>query len=470
MAGTYWQHREAGRRSQGPVRIEVDVDAWREAKDVARRVGIGLGEYVGPVVRDHLATRLDGEITPLSRTKRRQTARERIYLRIDVSLSEWEGLVARAEARRTTLLRYLGALVEDAVWGSAAGTGGRPLVSDSYHRTRGDHPLRRPSARSTGVSVTLRWADLDPDTGMGAALDHADVETSRTAIEAEAARIAELGLPREQRKREREPLRDMRKRWSERFANGSATMLANELRSHRVVSRRFRVAPLPDGTGQETFWPLGYRSGKRIDVVVAGELAGLQLGASLKGLNFRDDEGGNFDKNLTGRLYELADEMTTVHRHLPRAFMAGIFFLPVDACFDKGPGQSSFAHTVLELRRRSGRDPADPSQLARCDFAAVGLYAPGGGVSTERGIDRGVVRFFSVDRPPARRGLPVVETTLTLAELADRLLSGAIAGTAASDAYGDAEDEVTEAEESTALEDVVLAEESGDIDEIALEE
>src|SRR4051794_22019569 len=114
---------------------------------------------------------------------------------------------------------------------------------------------------------------------MAAGLDHADAETSRAAIEAEAARIGEEGLSRAQRKREREPLRDMRKRWSERFANGSATMLANELRGHRVVSHRFRVAPLRDGTGQETFWPLGYRSGKRIDVVVAAELAGLQLGA-----------------------------------------------------------------------------------------------------------------------------------------------------------------------------------------------
>lgn len=305
---------------------------------------------------------------------------------------------------------------------------------------------------------------------MAAALDHADAETPRATIEAEANRIAEQGLSRDQRKREREPLRDMRKRWSERFANGSATMLANELRGHRVVSRRFRVAPLSDGTGQETFWPLGYRSGKRIDVVVAGELAGLQLGASLKGLNFRDDEGGNFDKNLTGRLYELADEMTTVHRHLPRAYMAGIFFLPIDACFDKGLGQSSFAHAVLELRRRSHRDPADPSQLARCDFAAVGLYAPGGSVSSDRALKRGVVRFFPVDRPPPRRGLPLLENTFSLAELADQLLAGAIAGTAASDAYGDAEGEVAEAEAPTALEDVVLAEESGEIDDIALEE
>jgi hypothetical protein len=313
-----------------------------------------------------------------------------------------------------------------------------------------------------------RWSDLQPEAGMIAALDHADVETTRATIEAEAARIAAAGLTKDQRKREREPLRDMRKRWSERLANGSATMIADEIRGHRVITRRFRVAPLSDGSGQETFWPLGYRSGKRIDVVVAGELAGLQLGASLKGLNFRDDEGGNFDKNLTGRLYELADEMSTVHRHLPRAHMAGIFFMPADACFDKGPGQSSFAHAVLDLRRRSGRDPADPAHLSRCDFAAVGVYSPGGSTDAERNMDRGVVRFFAVDQAPPRRGLPTVENTLSLSELTDRMLGGAIAGTAASDEYGDAEDEASA--EATALEDVVHAEEAGEVDEIALDE
>lgn len=313
-----------------------------------------------------------------------------------------------------------------------------------------------------------RWSDLRPEPGMVAALDHADVETSRSAIEAEAARIAGAGLSKDQRKREREPLRDMRKRWSERLANGSATMIADEIRGHRVITKRFRVAPLSDGSGQETFWPLGYRSGKRIDVVVAGEVAGLQLGASLKGLNFRDDEGGNFDKNLTGRLYELADEMSTVHRHLPRAHMAGIFFLPIDACFDKGTSQSSFAHTVLELRRRSARDPADPAHLPRCDYAAVGLYSPGGDADLERDIDRGVLRFFPVDQGPPRRGLPPVENTLSLSDLADRMLGGAIAGTAASDEYGDAEDEAGAA--ATALDDVVEAEESGEVDQIALDE
>lgn len=309
-----------------------------------------------------------------------------------------------------------------------------------------------------------RWADLEPDPGMVASLDAADQETSREWIEVEAERIASSGLTKAERKREREPLRDMRKRWSERLATATATMIAGAIRGHKVVGSRFEVSPKADGSGQETFFPLGYRSGKRIDVAVSGELAGLQLGASLKGLNFRDDESGYFDKNMTGRFYELADEMTTVHRHLPQAFLAGIFFMPVDACVDK-QGQSSFAHVVLDLRRRSQRDPENPEHQARCDFAAVALYSFGG----LSDVARGVLRFFPVAAAPPRRGLPQVSDTLDLDEIANRIVSGAIRGTAASDEYGVAEDADLSGIQS-ALDDVVEAEEEGAVDELMLDE
>lgn len=303
---------------------------------------------------------------------------------------------------------------------------------------------------------------------MAAALDFADAEAARSDIEAMAVRIAKAGLTKAERKREREPLRDLRKRWSERLATSTATMIANEIRGHRVLTPRFRVVPLPDGSGQETFWPLGYRSGKRIDVVVAAELAGLQLGVSLKGLNFRDDEGGQFDKNLTGRLYELADEMTTVHRHLPRAVMTGVFFMPVESCFDKGSGQSSFAHAVFDLRRRSDRDPSDSSHLSRCDWAAVALYSNGVEGEAAAGVPRGVVRFFDTSDAPPRRGLPLLSTTMSLAEFTDRLLERTISGTAASDSYGPAEGDTQPP--VSVLDDVVAAAASDEVDEIQLAE
>jgi len=317
--------------------------------------------------------------------------------------------------------------------------------------------------RVAGDAEAQRWADLVPSPGMLAALELADAERPRATIEEDAAEILDAGLSRSERSARRAPLRDRRKRWSELFAGATARMLADELRRHRAIGRRFRVAPAADGSGQETFWPLGYRSGKRIDVVVAGELSGLQLGVSLKGLNFRDDESGNYDKNLTGRLYELADELTTVHRHLPRATMAGVIFVPVEACWDKPSGQSSFAHAVLELRRRSGRQAGDPSHLNRCDFAAVGLYSWRGG-----GIARGVVRFLPATEPPPRSGLPLVSSTLDAAGLVERLVGLAIAETAAADVYGPSEGTPSEAQ--SALPDVIAAEESGEVDELSLEE
>jgi hypothetical protein len=106
---------------------------------------------------------------------------------------------------------------------------------------------------------------------------------------------------------------------------------------------------------------------------------------------------GTNDKNLTGRLYELVDEVRLVHEHLPRALMTGIFFLPIAAATDKPKGKSSFAHTVVKLRERTGRlDPSLAHHAHRCDCAFVGLYRTG----TEGGYPAGIVRFLNVSECP----------------------------------------------------------------------
>lgn len=289
---------------------------------------------------------------------------------------------------------------------------------------------------------TGTWLDLDPDPAMLAALTYAEQEASRSEIREELARVHSITNVT-QRNRERAVLRDMRKRWSERFATACATMLANEVRKHQVISRRYSVLPNKDGTGQETFTPLGYSKGKRIDVVVTGPLVGLQIGISLKGLNFADDGSGNHDKNLTGRLYELRDEVSVVHDHLPRAFMAAFFFMPVSGCVDKTEkAPSSFAHLVAELRARTGRlDPSVGAHAWRCDFAAVGLYSPGDPWDVEYGLSSATVRYFPVthangdDNPPPRRGLPVLSSTTDLGGIVDELLRRAVADTVASTVY-----------------------------------
>ncbi len=289
------------------------------------------------------------------------------------------------------------------------------------------------------------WADLEPDVRMASALSYAEDEVSRSAIREELARVQ--ALPSEgQRKRERAVLRDMRKRWSERFATACATMLANEVRAHSVIGRRYSVLPDKDGGGQETFTPLGYTKGKRIDVVVTGPLVGLQIGISLKGLNLADDARGNHDKNLTGRLYELRDEVSTVHDYLPRAFMAAFFFMPVSGCVDKTDAASSFAHLVSELRARTGRlDPSVAAHAWRCDFAAVGLYTAGDPWELDAGLTTATARYFPVtssdgaENPPPRRGLPILATTTDLGGVIDQMLARAIADTASSTTYADAE-------------------------------
>jgi hypothetical protein len=140
----------------------------------------------------------------------------------------------------------------------------------------------------------------------------------------------------------------------------------------------------------------------------------------LKGLNFRDGKNKNYDKNLTGRLYEMGDEMRLVHEHLPHAFMAGIFWLPLEATQDKTErAESSFAHAVRKLRERSGRlDVALSAHAARCDAGFVGLYV-------HEGVQRGVGRLFDVKFSPPRRGRPLVSETLSLREAASEIVKRA---------------------------------------------
>jgi len=163
---------------------------------------------------------------------------------------------------------------------------------------------------------------------------------------------------------------NQKRHWSESFANGCAVATATALRGPSVGDKRILPASLADGT--EPLTPLGAGTSKRIDVTVADPVLGLEVGLSLKGLNFRDRKRGNFDKNLTGRLYELADEVRLVHEHLPHAFMVGVFFLPLDATMDKIKGNSSFANTVTKLRERTGRlDPASPPSMSRLRFTIL---------------------------------------------------------------------------------------------------
>jgi len=235
----------------------------------------------------------------------------------------------------------------------------------------------------------MRWADLEPEPAIAEALAHATLRP-------------EGGTQNEKR------------RWSERFANGCAIAVATKFREFSLLHSK-RVLPETLEGGTEPLTPLGGGTRKRIDVTVVDPILGLEIGVSLKGLNFRDGNSENYDKNLTGRLYELADEVRLVHEHLPHAFMAAVFFLPLASTEDKTDrSASSFAHTVLKLRERTGRlDPALHAHASRCDISYVALYALDDAASS---ISRGVIRFLNVENDPPRRGRPLIANTLSLAE------------------------------------------------------
>jgi hypothetical protein len=72
----------------------------------------------------------------------------------------------------------------------------------------------------------MSWQDLPVDSQMATALEFAEAESSRATIRDELIRVRAID-DEQQRKRERAALRDMRKRWSERFATACATMIAS---------------------------------------------------------------------------------------------------------------------------------------------------------------------------------------------------------------------------------------------------
>lgn len=243
----------------------------------------------------------------------------------------------------------------------------------------------------------MRWEELDADAAMVAALDAADAGGTRAAA-----------LAGEQQ---------AKKNWSNRFADACAQMVADALRRNARLSK-FAIRPRADGSGKEALTFVAAGKEKSVDVIAATLASGLQLGVSLKGLNFRDADG-RFDHNLTGRTYELQDEVGAIHEYQAAAFMVGLYLLPVRAADDKtARAPSSFARTVAHLRARTGRvDAMLASQFRRCDAAAVGLYATD---DPDDPYPRGAVRFLDVEDDPPRRGRPRIDTTLDLDELVAR--------------------------------------------------
>jgi hypothetical protein len=208
--------------------------------------------------------------------------------------------------------------------------------------------------------------------------------------------------------------RSLKKNWAQRFSNALAMTIADGLRPKYPGAR---VTPRPDGSGQE-YSVGGKVDRKRTDVGVWDDAAGLVAGVSIKTYTFRDTHGatktkpariGRYVRNVKRNDMELRDEADTLHRRQPYAVLTALFFMNEDACWDGIAGQSSFAHAVFTLRKRSGRVGPE-GRFDLFEYVFVGLFD-----------NLGYVRFFDVQQSPRRNQPPSEMETLSLQDLLEKI-------------------------------------------------
>jgi len=208
--------------------------------------------------------------------------------------------------------------------------------------------------------------------------------------------------------------RASKKNWAQRFSNALAMTVAEQLRPKYPNAR---VTPRPDGSGQE-FSVGGKVDRKRTDVGIWDDAAGLVAGVSIKTYTFRDTHKATktkpawitrYVRNVKRNDMELRDEADTLHRRQPYAVLTALFFMNEDACWDGVAGQSSFAHVVFTLRKRTGRAGPD-ARFDLFEHVFIGLFD-----------EAGHVRFFDVRQSPRRNQPPAESETISLADVLDKL-------------------------------------------------
>ncbi|MFD9889717.1 hypothetical protein ACFWY9_10260 [Amycolatopsis sp. NPDC059027] len=113
---------------------------------------------------------------------------------------------------------------------------------------------------------------------------------------------------------------------------------------------------------------------KKIDVTWTTEESGLLLGISLKTINFRDGNSGNYQKNLTNRRGDLAVEAMTLHGRFPYAVLAGLLILDKGATTDNtAKRNSTFTNAFPKVRSLTdrGKPSGQEEQFERCYIMVV---------------------------------------------------------------------------------------------------
>jgi hypothetical protein len=149
---------------------------------------------------------------------------------------------------------------------------------------------------------------------------------------------------------------------------------------------------------------------KSLDVGCLDKNKYLALDLSIKTFSFLDPKTKRYDKNYTGRFYELLGEGLDLRLSYPEAVLVALIFLPLDSCDDgtkKAP--SSFGKAVKQYSKIASQGTADDHALS-FEHVFVGLYSEEG------------VAFFDARNAPPFHGAPPAKSLMSTEQMLECVL------------------------------------------------
>lgn len=150
---------------------------------------------------------------------------------------------------------------------------------------------------------------------------------------------------------------------------------------------------------------------KSVDVVFTIRGAGLGLGISVKTVGL-PETGQGYTHNLKRFSEEWTLETILLHRYQPFSIVVGVFFVPVEALWDRVQ-VTSLSRVLRHFHPFAVREHVN-ADAELMEGAYIGVYIPDG-------PNKGFVRFLSVDVEIGPRELPDPALFLTLEAFKDEL-------------------------------------------------